>query len=87
MTLEQLLHEAPELYAALIEEGVRQERERALAHLDIARWYASLEEATEAIREGVPAVSEEALNHHYAAVEDERDRLDREAELRRLRGR
>ncbi len=82
MNLEQLLHDAPELYAALIEEGIRQERERALAHLDTARWYDSLQEATEAIREGVPVESEEALNHHYAAVEDERDKLDAEAARR-----
>lgn len=82
MNLEQLLQESPELYAAVIEEGVRLERERALAHLDTARWYDSLQEATEAIRTGEPAESDEALNHHYAAVEDERDKLDAEAARR-----
>lgn len=83
MDIERLRLEAPELYAALIEEGVRQERERALAHLDTARWYDSLQEATEAIRAGSPLVSEVALNHHYAALEDERDRREAET-VRRL---
>ena len=79
MNLEHLLQESPELYAAIVEEGIRQERERALAHLDTARWYDSLQEATEAIRGGVPVASKEALHDHYASVEDERDKLDAEA--------
>lgn len=83
MDIERLRLEAPELYAALIEEGARQERERALAHLDTARWYDSLQEATEAIRAGSPVVSDEALNHHYAAIEDARDRREAET-VRRL---
>lgn len=82
MDIDRLRKESPELYSALIAEGVRQERGRALAHLDIALWYDSLQEATEAIRAGEPALSECYLNDRYAEVQDERDREDAEYERR-----
>ena len=80
MTPEQLLREAPELYASLLEEGIRLERERALAHLDTAVWYSSLREATEAIRSGMVVAPGDGLHDYYADIEDERDRLEAEAE-------
>ena len=76
MNLEQLLQDAPELYAALIEEGTRQERERALAHLDTARYYDALAEAVEAVRCGTPADDSAALHDAYAEIEDTREALD-----------
>lgn len=62
MTPEQLLREAPELYASLLEEGIRLERERALAHLDTAERYNSLREATEAIRSGMVVTPGDGLH-------------------------
>lgn len=62
MTLEELLAESPELYLAILEEGRAQEINRALSHLDTARYYDAVAEAVETKR---PPQVVEAKAHCY----------------------
>ena len=82
-TVNDLKTVSPDLYQAVLDEGIALERARCLAHLDVARHYDSLQEAVEAIREGEPVIVRPGesfqytlLHDKYAAIEDERDRLE-----------
>ena len=78
-TIEELQRDAPELYRAVINQGVMIERSRVLAHLNVAKYYDSLRESIEAITAGVP-VDESfpyvALNDFYSDIEDSRDAVE-----------
>ena len=78
-TIEQLQRDAPELYHAILYRGIMTERNRVLAHLNVAKMYNSLREAIGAVENG-DTVTEphpyESLHDRYALIEDERDRLD-----------
>jgi len=73
----------PEIYQALIYQGVMIERARVLAHLKVAGVYDCLHESIEAIAEGVPAdlipgevIPYTLLHDRYALLEDQRDERD-----------
>ena len=78
-TIEELQRDAPELYRAVINQGVMIERSRVLAHLNVAKYYDSLRESIEAVSAGTP-VDEPypylSLHDLYADIEDERNRLE-----------
>ncbi|MCK4710969.1 MAG: hypothetical protein KAU21_20305 [Gammaproteobacteria bacterium] len=79
ITIEKLRQDDPELYRAVINQGVMIERSRVLAHLNVAKYYHSLEKAVEAVAAGTP-VDEPypylSLHDFYCDIEDERNRLE-----------
>jgi len=83
VAIEQLKLEQPELYRAVIYHGIMLERERVLAHLNVAKMYDSLPEAVEAVAVGTPAklipgelIPYTLLHDTYADIEDKRDQLE-----------
>ncbi|PCJ87988.1 MAG: hypothetical protein COA54_04285 [Thiotrichaceae bacterium] len=78
--ISKLKRDAPELYDAVINQGVLIERRRVLAHLNVAKLYDSLPEAVEAVAAGTPAkltpgeaLPYTLLHNRYASIEDKRD--------------
>jgi len=79
LTIEQLQAASPELCAELMKQGVEQERQRVMLHLNLAQGYNVLEDALENIRNGVQVPDVNALHDYYIQREDELiDRLDHE---------
>lgn len=76
MDLEQLKAEHPAVYKAAVEVGVRQERERAEAHLKLAET-GDLATALEAIKSG-DDLTQKIYAAHMAAALNRRDRKSRE---------
>jgi len=81
MTKEELQQVAPELVAALIEEGVQQERQRCIAWLEAASSYHSEAEAAGTVKAGKPFNPVEA-HDLLCTVEDARDTLDEAVEAK-----
>jgi hypothetical protein len=74
VTKDELLRIAPELVAALIKDGVQQERQRCIAWLEAASYYHSEAEVAATVKTGKPFNPVEA-NELLPPVEDARDAL------------
>ena len=74
-TIEELQRDAPELYRAVINQGVMIERRRVLAHLSVAKYYHSMYESIAEIEAGT-IINEPypylKLHDLYCAIEDAR---------------
>lgn len=80
MDLEKLKSQHPDLYRAVVNEGVEKERKRVNAHLKLAKATGAMEVAFSAIASGASTMDEEIYAEYMAAGLNRADRTARQTE-------
>lgn len=84
MDIKTLEKEHPEVYQAVVQVGVNQERERVTAHLTMGKSHSALDVAFAAIDSGVTLSNQKVLADYFSAGKNASDHAARSAETQQV---